>query len=43
MDSLRFELESLISRFDSVVPVGEYVTPDQPDIGSADDDLGEIE
>ena len=37
VDSLRSQLESVISRLDSVVPEGEHVTPDRPDIGNADD------
>jgi hypothetical protein len=41
--SLRSQLESVISMLDSVVPEGEHVTPDQPDISDTDDDPGETE
>ena len=43
VDSLRFQLESVISRLDSVVPAGEHVAPDEPDIGNTDNDPGETE
>ena len=43
VDSLRFQLESVISRLDSVVPAGEHVAPDEPDIGNIDNDTGETE
>ena len=43
VDSLRLQLESVISRLDSVVPAGEHVAPDEPDIGNTDDDPGETE
>jgi len=39
--SLRSQLEGVISRLDSAVPPGEHVTPDEPDIGSTDNDPGE--
>jgi hypothetical protein len=41
--NLRSQLESVISMLDSVVPEGEHVTPDQPDISDTDDDPGEPE
>jgi hypothetical protein len=43
VDSLRSQLENVISRLDSVVPAGEQLAPDEPDIGNADQDLGEPE
>jgi hypothetical protein len=43
VDSLRSQVESVICRLDSVVPAGEHVTPDQPDIGNNADDPGETE
>jgi hypothetical protein len=38
--SLRSQLETVITRFDSVVPAGEHVTPDQPDVAGTEDDPG---
>jgi hypothetical protein len=43
VDSIRSQLENLISRLDSVVPTGEVPAPDEPDIGDADIDSGEAE
>ena len=43
VDSLRSQLESVISRLDSVIPAGEHVAPDEPDISNTDDDPGETE
>ena len=43
VDSLRSQLESVISRLDSVIPAGEHIAPDEPDISNTDDDPGETE
>ncbi|MGO9782067.1 MAG: hypothetical protein ACLPKE_30945 [Streptosporangiaceae bacterium] len=43
VDNLRSQLESVISRLDSVVPAGEQVAPDEPDIGNTDDNPRETE
>jgi hypothetical protein len=43
IDSIRSQLENVISRLDSVVPAGEHPAPDEPDIGDAGTDPGEAE
>ena len=37
VDSLRSQLESVISRLDGVVPAGEHVAPDEPEIDNTDE------
>ncbi len=43
VDSLRSQLESVISRLDSVIPAGEQVASDEPEIEAAGDDLAEAQ
>jgi hypothetical protein len=41
VDSLRSQLENVISRLDVVIPAGEDVAPDEPDLANTDEDLGD--